>query len=120
MKTLSVGEHTLKVSFADGGSATTKFIIKEEPNNTEDNKNTGKEEQKDTEEENKNEENKNTEKEEQNDTKEENKNIEKQEPQENVNKFSNPKTGDNIMGYIAMFVISIAGISTRVVANRKK
>ena len=144
LKTLSVGEHTLKVSFADGGSATTKFIIKEEPNNTEDNKNTGKEEQKDTEEENKNtekeeqkgteeenkntekeeqkgtEENKNTEKEEQNDTKEENKNIEKQEPQENVNKSSNPKTGDNIMGYIAMFVISIAGISTRVVANRKK
>ena len=34
LKTLSVGEHTLKVAFSDNGEAITKFIIKEKQQNT--------------------------------------------------------------------------------------
>ena len=43
LKTLSVGEHTLKVAFSDNGEAITKFTIKEKQQNEtpEDNKNTG-------------------------------------------------------------------------------
>lgn len=35
LKTLSVGEHTLKVAFSDNGEAITKFAIKEKQQNTE-------------------------------------------------------------------------------------
>ena len=44
LKTLSVGEHTLKVAFSDNGEAITKFTIKEKQQGTniEDNENTKK------------------------------------------------------------------------------
>ncbi len=84
LKTLSVGEHTLKVTFADGGKTTTKFTIKEQQK-IEENKDTLKEEQ-----------------------------------QEDTNNVSNPKTGDNIIIYVAIFTASVTGIVMIIVANRKK
>ena len=84
LKTLSRGEHTLKVVFTDGGEAITTFTIKEQ-NIEEDNKNTANEEK-----------------------------------QENISNDSNPKTGDNIIGYTVLFVSSIAGIVILSVINRKK
>lgn len=94
LKTLSVGEHTLKVVFSDNGEAITKFTIKEkQPNaNIEDNKNT-----------------ENTE----NEIQAENNNIIK-------NNMTNPKTGDNIVVYFAMFTIAVLGIITLVIVNNKK
>ena len=94
LKTLSIGEHTLKIAFTNGGEATTKFTIKEQPQNTEEgNKNTQKEEQQE------------------NTTKND---------EVNVNNNSNPKTGDNIIEYIAIFTVSAVGILTLAVVNRKK
>ena len=99
LKTLSVGEHTLKVAFSDNGEAITKFTIKEKQQNEtqEDNKNT-----------------ENTEKEEQ----PENNNVTNNDVQkENTN---NPKTGDNVIVYAVLFAIAILGIITLVIVNMKK
>ena len=102
LKTLSVGEHTLKVAFSDNGEAITKFTIKEKQQNEtpEDSKNTGSTE--------------NTEKEEQ----PENNNVTNNDVQkENTN---NPKTGDNVIVYAVLFAIAILGIITLVIVNIKK
>ena len=91
LKTLSVGEHTLKVAFSDDGEAITKFTIKEKQQNTniDDNENT------------KNEENQ------ENDVKKDNKN-------------ENPKTGDNVIVYAVLFVIALIGIITLMIVNNTK
>ena len=100
LKTLSVGEHTLKVAFSDNGEAITKFTIKEKQQNTniEDNKNTG-----------------NTEKEEQ----PENNNITNNDVQKD-NTIANPKTGDNIIVYAILFAIALLGIITLIIVNNTK
>lgn len=102
LKTLSVGEHTLKVAFSDNGEAITKFTIKEKQQNEtpEDNKNTGSTE--------------NTEKEEQ----AENNNVTNNDVQkENTN---NPKTGDNVIVYAVLFAIALLGIITLIIVNNTK
>ena len=100
LKTLSVGEHTLKVAFSDNGEAITKFTIKEKQQNTntEDNKNT---------ENTKNEEN------------QENNNLPNNEVKKD-NTITNPKTGDNVIIYFVMFSIAILGIVTLVIVNTKR
>ena len=105
LKTLSVGEHTLKVAFSDNGEAITKFTIKEKqqnetPEDSQNTENTGSTE--------------NTEKEEQ----PENNNVTNNDVQkENTN---NPKTGDNVIVYAVLFAIAILGIITLVIVNIKK
>ena len=99
LKTLSVGEHTLKVAFSDNGEAITKFTIKEKQQGTniEDNENT------------KNEEN------------QENNNLPNNDvKKDNTITNTNPKTGDNIIIYIVLFTIAILGIITLVIVNTKK
>ena len=103
LKTLSVGEHTLKVAFSDNGEAITKFTIKEKQQN-------------ETQEDNKNTENTgNTEKEEQ----PENNNVTNNDAQKD-NTNTNPKTGDNVIVYAVLFAIAILGIVTLVIINNKK
>ena len=96
--TLSVGEHTLRVAFSDGGEATTTFTIAkkaEENNNNNNNEN------------NNNENNNNTPSQTENEDKKDN--------------SSNPKTGDNIMLYVAIASMSIIGLgATTIVAKKKK
>lgn len=106
LKTLSVGEHSLKVAFLNDGKAITKFTIKEKQQNEvpKDNKNT---ENTENTENNKNEE------------KQENKNLTNNDVQ-NDNTNVNPKTGDNVIVYFALATISILGIVTLVVVNNKK
>ena len=87
--TLSVGEHTLKVTFADGGEAETTFTIakKAENNNNNENNTPSKPEDK----------------------------------EEMKDNGSNPKTGDNIMLYVAIASMSIIGLgATTIVAKKKK
>ena len=89
--TLAVGEHTLKVAFADGGEAETTFTIarKAEDNNENNNENNTP-------------------------SKPENK-------EEMKDNGSNPKTGDNIMLYVAIASISIIGLgATTIVAKKEK
>ena len=103
LKTLSVGEHTLKVAFSDNREAITKFTIKEKQQN-------------ETQEDNKNTENTgNTEKEEQ----PENNNVTNNDAQKD-NTNTNPKTGDNVIVYAVLFAIAILGIVTLVIINNKK
>ena len=97
--TLAVGEHTLKVAFADGGEAETTFTIArkaEDNNNNEDN----------------------------NENNNENNTPSKPEDKEEMkdkNNGSNPKTGDNIMLYVAIASMSIIGLgATTIVAKKKK
>ena len=96
--TLSVGEHTLRVAFSDGGEATTTFTIAkkaEENNNNNNNEN------------NNNENNNNTPSQTENEDKKDN--------------SSNPKTGDNVMLYVAIASMSIIGLgATTIVAKKKK
>ena len=106
LKTLSVGEHSLKVAFLNDGKAITKFTIKEKQQNEvpKDNKNT---ENTENTENNKNEE------------KQENKNLTNNDVQ-NDNTNANPKTGDNIIVYVAMFAIAILGIIALILVNNAK
>lgn len=99
LKTLSVGEHTLKVAFSDNGEAITKFTIKEKQQGTniEDNENT------------KNEEN------------QENNNLPNNDvKKDNTITNTNPKTGDNVIVYFAMFSIALLGIITLAIVNVKR
>ena len=87
--TFAVGEHTLKVAFADGGEAETTFTIakKAENNNNNENNTPSKPEDK----------------------------------EEMKDNGSNPKTGDNIMLYVAIASMSIIGlVATTIVAKKKK
>lgn len=99
LKTLSVGEHTLKVAFSDNGEAITKFTIKEKQQGTniEDNENT------------KNEETKKINNLPNNDVK-----------KDNTITNTNPKTGDNVIVYFAMFSIALLGIITLAIVNVKR
>ena len=103
LKTLSVGEHTLKVAFSDNGEAITKFTIKEKQQNEtqEDNKNTNN--------------TGNTEKEEQ----PENNNVTNNDVQKD-NTNTNPKTGDNVIVYAVLFAIALLGIITLIIVNNTK
>lgn len=99
LKTLSVGKHTLKVAFSDNGEAITKFTIKEKQQGTniEDNENT------------KNEEN------------QENNNLPNNDvKKDNTITNTNPKTGDNVIVYFAMFSIALLGIITLAIVNVKR
>lgn len=77
LKTLSVGEHTLKVAFSDGKEATTKFEFKEKQQivNTENDK-------------------------------------------ENIS--TSPKTGDNLLVYLVLSVVSVIGITTLIIVNNRR
>ena len=108
LKTLSVGEHTLKVTFSDNGEATTKFTIKEKQQNE------TPEDSKNTENTGSTENTENTEKEEQ----PENNNVTNNDVQkENTN---NPKTGDNVIVYAVLFAIALLGIIALVIVNNIK
>ena len=78
LKTLSIGEHILKVAFSDGKEVITKFEVKEKQQIVETNNN------------------------------------------EEDNITTSPKTGDNLLLYIVLSVISIIGIITFVITNIKK
>ena len=103
LKTLSVGEHTLKVAFSDNGEAITKFTIKEKQQNEtqEDNTNTNN--------------TGNIEKEEQ----PENNNVTNNDAQKD-NTNTNPKTGDNVIVYAILFAIALLGIITLIIVNNTK
>ena len=106
LKTLSVGEHTLKVAFTDGGEATTKFIVKAKQQNIdmEDDKKTENEGRQES-------------------INIENTNIVNDEKDNNIQKENNsmnPKTGDTVIVYFVLFAISIVGIISLVMINRKK
>ena len=103
LKTLSVGEHILKVAFSDNGEAITKFTIKEKQQNEtqEDNTNTNN--------------TGNTEKKEQ----PENNNVTNNDAQKD-NTNTNPKTGDNVIVYAILFAIALLGIITLIIVNNTK
>ncbi len=87
--TLSVGEHTLKVVFNDGGEAETTFTIEKKVENNNNNENNTPSKPED-----------------------------KEEMKDNG---SNPKTGDNIMLYVAIASMSIIGlVATTIVVKKKK
>ena len=77
LKTLSVGENTLKVAFSDGKEATTKFEIKEKQQN-----------------------------------------VNTKSDKENIS--TSPKTGDNLLVYLTLSLISIIGIITLVIVNNRR
>ena len=109
LKTLSVGEHTLKVAFSDNGEATTKFTIKEKQQNE------TPEDSKNTENTGSTENTENTEKEEQ----PENNNVTNNDVQKD-NTIANPKTGDNVIVYAILFAIALLGIIALVIVNNIK
>lgn len=95
--TLAVGEHTLRVAFVDGGEATTTFTIAEKEEEINDDNN------------NDNNDNNN------------NNNISSEtEKEDKVDNSSNPKTGDNIMLYVAIAGISILGLGVTVIVAKKR
>ena len=92
--TLSVGSHTLRVVFTDGGEATTAFTI---ANNAQENNG------------NNNIENNNN-----------NTTSSRTENKDKKDNSSNPKTGDNVMLYIVIVIMSALGLATTIVSKKKK
>ena len=95
----------MKVTFTDSGEAATKFVIakKVEENENKDNNNN-----------NKNDNNNNN----KNDNIDNNtSNTESKNKEENI---SNPKTGDNVMLYVAIASMSILGLGATTIASKKK
>ncbi len=89
--TLAVGEHTLKVAFADGGEAETTFTIARKAENNNNNENNN-----------------------------ENNTPSKPEDKEEMkDNGSNPKTGDNIMLYVAIASMSIIGLGATTIVAKK-
>ncbi|MGM9876792.1 MAG: bacterial Ig-like domain-containing protein, partial [Bacilli bacterium] len=85
LNTLSIGSHTMKTVFADGGVAYSTITVIKEDNDT-------------------------------NNVDKGNTNIEN-----NTNvTSSNPKTGDNIVTFVAMFIVSVLGIAITVKYNKNK
>lgn len=93
--TLSVGKHTLKVTFADGGEATTNFKIArvEEQTTPDDNQTVDADN---------------------------NTNTEKKEEIKEEDKGSNPKTFDNIIVYVAIAIMSVVGLVATVIIKKKQ
>ena len=110
LKTLSVGEHTLKVAFTDGGEATTKFEIakkvEENNNNNNNNKNDNNNNNNNNDNSNKNDNIDNT-----------TSNTESENKEENI---ANPKTGDNVMLYVTIASMSIFGLGATTIVSRKR
>ena len=99
LKTLSIGKHTLKVAFSDGKNAVTNFEIKSKQANINVDNNNENNEEKENSIINNNAESTNIQKE---------------------NNSMNPKTGDNVIVYFALFTITILLIITLVIINNKK
>ena len=116
--TLSVGEHTLRVAFTDGGEATTKFTIakKAEENNNNNNNESN----------NENNSNNNNDNEDNNNNKGSDNNNEntntpsKTENEEKKDNISSPKTGDNFMLYITIASMSVLGLGATIIVAKKK
>ena len=99
LKTLSIGKHTLKVAFSDGKNAVTNFEIKSKQANINvDNNNENNEEQ-------------------------ENSIINNNAESTNIqkeNNSTNPKTGDNIITNIILFVGAIIAILSLAIVNKNR
>ena len=112
LKTLSVGEHTLKVAFTDGGEATTKFEIAKKIEENKDNNN------------NNNNNNDNNNNNNNNDNSDNNDSIDNTTSNtENKNKeenIANPKTGDNVMLYVTIASMSILGLGATTIVSKKR
>ena len=93
---LEEGEHTLKVAFNNGANATAKFTIEKEK----------AAEEKIEEEEEK--------------EKTENKTVESVAEKENKDVINNPKTGDNIIVWISIMIVSILGVVVTIIFKRKE
>ena len=94
ISTLSTGEHTLKVVFNDDNIATASFIITKNSSNSDDNAN------------NKTETNTN-----------DNAENEITPPPTGID---NPTTGDNVLFYVSILILSIIGFSSTILISRKK
>ena len=99
LKTLSIGKHTLKVAFSDGKNAVTNFEIKSKQANINvDNSNENNEEQ-------------------------ENSIINNNAESTNIqkeNNSTNPKTGDNVITNIILFVGAIIAILSLAIVNKNR
>ena len=137
--TLSVGEHTLRVSFTDGGEATTTFTIAKKAeennnnNNNENNNENNNNNNNDNGNNNDNEDNNNNDNNNNNNDNEDNNNNKgsdnnnentntpsKTENEEKKDNISSPKTGDNFMLYITIASMSVLGLGATIIVTKKK
>ncbi len=135
VNTLSVGEHTLRVAFTDGGEATTTFTIakKAEENNNNNNNESNNNNNNDNGNNNYNEDNNNNDNNNNNNDNEDNNNNKgsdnnnentntpsKTENEEKKDNISSPKTGDNFMLYITIASMSVLGLGATIIVTKKK
>ena len=106
LKTLSVGEHTLKVAFTNGENATTKFKVakKAEENNNNGNNNNNNNSNSN----NKDNNNSNT------------NTSSKPEIEDKKDNILNPQTGDKVVIYFILSAVCVVGIVTLVIIKLRK
>ena len=121
--TLSVGEHTLRVAFIDGGEAITKFTIAKKANgdsgdNTGDNTGDNDGDEDNNSGDNNNNNNNSGENDNAGDNNNNTSKLEDEDKKDNSS--STPKTGDNVMLYVTIAGISVVGLGTTAIVARKK
>lgn len=118
LKTLSVGKHTLKVAFTDGGNATTKFKVAkkaEENNNGNSNNNENNSSNN-----NNNSNNNNSNSNNNGNNNSNTNNSSKTEIEDKKDSILNPQTGDNVVIYFILSTVCIIGIVTLVIIKLRK
>ena len=121
--TLSVGEHTLRVAFIDGGEAITKFTIVKKANgdsgdNTGDNTGDNDGDEDNNSGDNNNNNNNSGENDNAGDNNNNTSKLEDEDKKDNSS--STPKTGDNVMLYVTIAGISVVGLGATAIVARKK
>ena len=116
LKTLSVGEHTLKVAFKDGGNATTKFKVakKAEENNNNDNNNNNSSNN------NNNSNNNNSNSNNKGNNNSNTNTSSKPEIEDKKDNILNPQTGDKVVIYFILSAVCVVGIVTLVIIKLRK
>ena len=119
LKTLSVGEHTLKVAFTDGGNVTTKFKVvkKAEENNNGNNNNNDNNSSNNN---NGNSSNNNSNSNNKGNNNSNANTSSKPEIEDKKDNISNPQTGDKVVIYFILSAVCVVGIVTLVIIKLRK
>ena len=120
LKTLSVGEHTLKVAFTNGGNATTKFKVAKKAEENNNNGNNNNDDNNSSNNNNGNSSNNNSNSNNKGNNNSNTNTSSKPEIEDKKDNISNPQTGDKVVIYFILSAVCVVGIVTLVIIKFRK
>lgn len=120
LKTLSIGEHTLKVAFTNGGNATTKFKVAKKAEENNNNGNNNNDDNNSSNNNNGNSSNNNSNSNNKGNNNSNTNTYSKPEIEDKRDNISNPQTGDKVVIYFILSAVCVVGIVTLVIIKFRK